>query len=220
MPSNRSGASYKPSRSSQKGHRLDSGRSQSVTEIQGSVNASQTERLCHAEADNTFLHSNSTDNATRSLSGHIKSQPEGLKQCIAVQRVPDPCRSVEKLHEFLPDCEKIPEPSHQFQVTQWIESIDGKEKHDPLNSRMEGKKPTTTQERAKNSLSSQKQKFQLKKQPQAQKKGKGKAPATKPYGQVYRSPKIQQDAMENVFQMARTMMEFQKKEEARLIYQK
>ncbi|MBW0534249.1 hypothetical protein O181_073964 [Austropuccinia psidii MF-1] len=60
----------------------------------------------------------------------------------------------------------------------------------------------------------------LKKKHQAQKKVKGKAPATKPYSQGYRIPKIQQDAMENVFQMARTMMEFQKKEEAILKYKK
>ncbi|MBW0500879.1 hypothetical protein O181_040594 [Austropuccinia psidii MF-1] len=94
MPSTRSGASYNPSSSLQKGYRRDYGRSQSVTEGQG---------------------------------GHIQSHPEGLKQCIAAQRVPDPCRSVEKLHEFLPDCDKIPGPSQQFQVTQWITSIDGKE---------------------------------------------------------------------------------------------
>ncbi|MBW0584969.1 hypothetical protein O181_124684 [Austropuccinia psidii MF-1] len=60
----------------------------------------------------------------------------------------------------------------------------------------------------------------MKKQPQAPNKGKGKAPAPKPYSQGYRIPKIQQDAMENVFQMARTMMELQKKEEARLRFQK
>ncbi|MBW0544707.1 hypothetical protein O181_084422 [Austropuccinia psidii MF-1] len=60
----------------------------------------------------------------------------------------------------------------------------------------------------------------VKKQPQAQTKGKGKAPATKPYSQGYRIPMIQQDAMENVFQMARTMMELQKKVEARFKYQK
>ncbi|MBW0515970.1 hypothetical protein O181_055685 [Austropuccinia psidii MF-1] len=60
----------------------------------------------------------------------------------------------------------------------------------------------------------------VKKQPQAQNKGKGKAPAIKPYRQGYRIPNIQQDAMENVFQMGRTMMELQKKEEARLKYQK
>ncbi|MBW0572273.1 hypothetical protein O181_111988, partial [Austropuccinia psidii MF-1] len=46
----------------------------------------------------------------------------------------------------------------------------------------------------------------VKEQPQAQNKGKGKTPATKPYSQGYRIPNIQQDAMENVFKMARTMM--------------
>ncbi|MBW0495631.1 hypothetical protein O181_035346 [Austropuccinia psidii MF-1] len=60
----------------------------------------------------------------------------------------------------------------------------------------------------------------VKKKPKAQNKGKGKAPATKPYSRGYRIPKIQQDSMENVFQMARTMMELQKKEEAKPKYQK
>ncbi|MBW0588159.1 hypothetical protein O181_127874 [Austropuccinia psidii MF-1] len=60
----------------------------------------------------------------------------------------------------------------------------------------------------------------VKKKPQAQNKGKGKAPATNPYSEGYRIPKLQQDAMENVFQMARIMMELQKREESRLKYQK
>ncbi|MBW0513970.1 hypothetical protein O181_053685 [Austropuccinia psidii MF-1] len=55
----------------------------------------------------------------------------------------------------------------------------------------------------------------MKKKPKAQKKGKGKAPTTKPYSQGYKIPKIKKDSMENVFQMASTMMEFQKKKEAR-----
>ncbi|MBW0553911.1 hypothetical protein O181_093626 [Austropuccinia psidii MF-1] len=104
-------ASCNPSRSSQKGHRRDYGRSQSVTEEKGSVDDSQSNTLCHSEADNTVLPSNRADTATRCLSGYIQSQPEGLQQCIEAQRVPYPCRSVEKLHEFLPDCEKIPGPS-------------------------------------------------------------------------------------------------------------
>ncbi|MBW0517273.1 hypothetical protein O181_056988 [Austropuccinia psidii MF-1] len=58
----------------------------------------------------------------------------------------------------------------------------------------------------------------VKKQPQAQNNGIGKAPAPKTYSQGYRFPKIQQDAMENVFQIARNMMELQK-EEARLGFQ-
>ncbi|MBW0523384.1 hypothetical protein O181_063099 [Austropuccinia psidii MF-1] len=95
MPLTRSGDSYNPSSSSQKGHRRDYGRSQSVTEKQGSLNGSQTEKLCHSEAENIFLPSNRADTPTIRLSGHIQSPPEFLKQCIAAQRVPDSCRSVE-----------------------------------------------------------------------------------------------------------------------------
>ncbi|MBW0537366.1 hypothetical protein O181_077081 [Austropuccinia psidii MF-1] len=45
MPSTRSGASYNPSSSSQKGNRHDYGRRQSVTEGQGSVDDSQKLKL-------------------------------------------------------------------------------------------------------------------------------------------------------------------------------
>ncbi|MBW0516031.1 hypothetical protein O181_055746 [Austropuccinia psidii MF-1] len=90
MPSTRSGASYNPSSSSQKGHRHDYGRSQSVTEGKWSVDDLQMNKLCHSEADKTFLPSKRADTATRSLSGHLQSQPEGLQQCIAARRVPDP----------------------------------------------------------------------------------------------------------------------------------
>ncbi|MBW0590418.1 hypothetical protein O181_130133 [Austropuccinia psidii MF-1] len=86
-----------PSSSSQKGPRRDYGKSQSVTEGQGSVDDFQINKLCHSEADNTVLPSNRAETATRSLSGNLQSQPEGLQQCIAAQRVLDPCISVEKL---------------------------------------------------------------------------------------------------------------------------
>ncbi|MBW0572410.1 hypothetical protein O181_112125 [Austropuccinia psidii MF-1] len=155
MPSTRSGASYNPSHSSQKGHRCDYGTSQSVTEGQRSVNDFQINKLCHSEADNTVLPSNTADTATSSLSGHLQAHPEGLQQCIAAQRIPDPCRSVENLHEFLPDCEKIPGPSQHLQVTQWMASIDVKEEHVAFNNRMEEKQPSTTQASAKNTPSSQ-----------------------------------------------------------------
>ncbi|MBW0494590.1 hypothetical protein O181_034305 [Austropuccinia psidii MF-1] len=87
-------ANYNPSSSSQKVYRRDYGRSQSVKEGKGSVNGSQTDKLCHSEADNTLLPSNRADTATGSLSGHIKSQPEGRQQCIAAQRVLNLCISV------------------------------------------------------------------------------------------------------------------------------
>ncbi|MBW0593067.1 hypothetical protein O181_132782 [Austropuccinia psidii MF-1] len=146
MPSTRSGDSYNPSRSSQKAYRCDYGRIQSATEGQGSVDDFQINKLCHSEADDTVLPSNRDDTGTRSLSGHLQSQPQGLKQCTAAQRVPDPCRSVEKLPEFLPDNEKAPGPSQHLQGAQWMASIDEKEEHDAFNSRMEEKQPSTTQE--------------------------------------------------------------------------
>ncbi|MBW0591580.1 hypothetical protein O181_131295 [Austropuccinia psidii MF-1] len=98
MPATRLGASYNASSSSQKGHRRDYGRSQSLTEGKGSVDDLQINKLCLSEAVNTILPSNRADTATGSLSGHLQSQPEGLQQCISAQRVPDPLRSVEKLH--------------------------------------------------------------------------------------------------------------------------
>ncbi|MBW0493781.1 hypothetical protein O181_033496 [Austropuccinia psidii MF-1] len=61
--------SYNPSRSSQTGRRRDYGRSQSVTEGQGSVDDFQINTLCHSEADNTGLPANRADTSTRSLSG-------------------------------------------------------------------------------------------------------------------------------------------------------
>ncbi|MBW0578665.1 hypothetical protein O181_118380 [Austropuccinia psidii MF-1] len=178
MPSTRSGASYNPSSSSQKGHRRGYGR-QSVTEGQGSVDDLKINKLCHSEADKTVLPSKRAETTTRSLSGHFQSQPKGLKQCISSQRVPDPCRSVEKLHEFLPDCEKIPGPNQHLQVTQWMASIDGKEEHDAFNSRMEEKQPSTTQTSANTSPSGQKQQFQCEKAATSSEKGKSKGTSHK-----------------------------------------
>ncbi|MBW0557167.1 hypothetical protein O181_096882 [Austropuccinia psidii MF-1] len=171
-------ASYNPSRSSQKGQRHDYGRSQSVTEGQGSVGDFKINTLCHSEADNSVLPSNRADPATRSLSGHRQSQPEGPQQCISEQKVPDPCRSLEKLHEFLQDYGKIPAPSQKLQVTQWMACIDGKEEHDSFNRRMEEKQPSTTQESSEKSPVASSSNSNMKKQPQAQNRGKGKPPAT------------------------------------------
>ncbi|MBW0501397.1 hypothetical protein O181_041112 [Austropuccinia psidii MF-1] len=114
------------------------------------------------------------ETSTRSLREHLQSQPECSQQCIAAQRVPDPCISVEKLHEFLPDCEKIPGPSQHLQVAQWMESIDGKEEHDALNSRMEEKQHSTTQASAKNRPSGEKKQFQREKAATSSEQGQRK----------------------------------------------
>ncbi|MBW0587924.1 hypothetical protein O181_127639 [Austropuccinia psidii MF-1] len=171
MPSTRSGASYNPSRSSQKGNRRDYGRSQPGTEGKGSVDDFQTTKIGHSDSDNTILPSQRADTATRSLSGHIQSQPQSIHKFPAVQGVPDPCKFVEKLHEFLSDCEKVPGPSQYLQISQWMASIDGEEKHDALDTRMEEKQPSTTQASAKNSPSGQQQKFQREKAATSSKQG-------------------------------------------------
>ncbi|MBW0560713.1 hypothetical protein O181_100428 [Austropuccinia psidii MF-1] len=163
MPSTRSGASYKSSSSSQKSHRRDYGRSQSDTEGKGSVKDFHNNKLSNSEADDTILPSKKADTATRSLSGHLQSQLEGLQQCTAAQIVPDPCRSVEKLHELIPDCRKISGSSQHLQVTQWMALIAGKEEYHSFNSRMEEKQPFTTKASSKTSPSGQQQQFQREK---------------------------------------------------------
>ncbi|MBW0507652.1 hypothetical protein O181_047367 [Austropuccinia psidii MF-1] len=104
-------------------------------------------------------------------------------------KITDPCRSVEKLHEFLPDCEKTPGPSQHLQVTQWMESIDGKEEHDSFNSRMEAKQPSTTQASAKNSPSSQKQQFQREKATKSSKQGQRQGTSHKKLQPGLQNPK-------------------------------
>ncbi|MBW0581706.1 hypothetical protein O181_121421 [Austropuccinia psidii MF-1] len=135
MPSTRSGASYDPSSTSQKGHRRDYGRRQSVTEGQG---------------------------------------------------LPDPCRSVEKLHELLPDFEKIPGPSQHLQVTQWLVSIDRKKNMMLLKAEWRENNPAPHKQVPKTAPVASSSNSNMKRQPQAQNKGKGKALATKPYSQGYR----------------------------------
>ncbi|MBW0579718.1 hypothetical protein O181_119433 [Austropuccinia psidii MF-1] len=171
MASTRSGASYKPSSSSQKGNRRNYGKSQSDTEGQGSAKDFHNNKLSNFEADDTILPSKRADTTTRSLSGDLQSQPEGLQQLTAAQRVPDPCRSVKKLHELKPDCKNIPGSSQHLQVTQWMASIDGKEEYDAFNSRMEENQPSTTKESAKNSPSGQQQQFQCEKAATSSKQG-------------------------------------------------
>ncbi|MBW0557124.1 hypothetical protein O181_096839 [Austropuccinia psidii MF-1] len=168
MPSTRSRASYNPSSSSQKGHRHDYGRSQSVTEGQG--------------------------------------QAECLQQCIAAQRVPDPCRYLEKLHEFLPDCEKIPGPSQHLQVTQWMASIDGKKEHDAFNSRMKENPPSTTQAGSKNSPSSQQQQFQHEKEVTSSEQGQRKGTSHKPLLPGLQNPKDSEGFCQPVTQNQSTSM--------------
>ncbi|MBW0591434.1 hypothetical protein O181_131149 [Austropuccinia psidii MF-1] len=177
MPSTRSGSSYSPSSSPPKAHRRDYGRSQSAKERQGSVVDFQIDKLCHSEADNTVLPSNIPDTTTRSLSGHIKCQPEGLQQCSAATRVPDPCISVEKLHEsYLTVRKFLGHPNTRKLINGWHPLMERKNmilltaewrKNNPPPPKLMPKTATVASRRNSN----------VKKQPQTQNKGKGKAPA-------------------------------------------
>ncbi|MBW0466028.1 hypothetical protein O181_005743 [Austropuccinia psidii MF-1] len=122
-----------------------------------------------------------SQSVTEGQGGNIKSQPEVLKQCIAAQRVPGPCRSVEKLHEFLPDYEKIPGPSQHFKVTQWMASIDGKKNMMLLTAEWRKNNPPPPKKVPKTAPVASSRNSNVKKQPQAQNKDKVKAPTTKPY---------------------------------------
>ncbi|MBW0475125.1 hypothetical protein O181_014840 [Austropuccinia psidii MF-1] len=99
-------------------------------------------------------------------------------------------------------------------------SIDGKEEHGAFNRRIEEINPPPPKKVPKTSPVASSNNSNVKIYPQAQNKGKCKAPATKPYSQGYRIPNIQKDAMENVFQMARTIMKLKTKEESIFRYQK
>ncbi|MBW0587354.1 hypothetical protein O181_127069 [Austropuccinia psidii MF-1] len=91
-----------------------------------------------------------------------------------------------------------------------MESIYGKEKHDAFNSRMKEKTPSPPKKVPRTAPVARSSNSNVKKKQKAQSKGKGKEPATKTYIQGYRIQNIQQDAMKDVFQMDRTMMELQK----------
>ncbi|MBW0592525.1 hypothetical protein O181_132240, partial [Austropuccinia psidii MF-1] len=93
-------------------------------------------------------------------------------------------------------------------------SIDGKDEYDAFNRRMEEKQPSTTNASAKTSPSGQKQQFQCEKAATSSKQGQREGASPKAL-----QPRLQA-SMENVFQMARTMIQLQKKEEAGLRFQK
>ncbi|MBW0464181.1 hypothetical protein O181_003896 [Austropuccinia psidii MF-1] len=126
----------------------------------------------------------------------------------------------EKLHKLLPDFEKISGPFQTCKLLNGWQPFMEKKNMRLLTAEWRKNNPPPLKKAPKTAPVASSSNYNVKKQPQAQKKGKGKAPATKPYSQGYTIPKIQQDAMENVFQMSRKMMELQKKEESRLKYQK
>ncbi|MBW0467992.1 hypothetical protein O181_007707 [Austropuccinia psidii MF-1] len=190
-----------------------------VTEGQGSLNEAQTYKLSHSEADNNLFPSNGAYNTTRRLSGNTQSHPEGIQKLTSTQRVSNNIRPLKKCMSSYLTVRKFLGPTNTFKLLNgWHPLI--KKKKMMLSTAEWRKRPPPPKQVTKTTPVSISRNLDVKKKPQAQNKSKGKAPATKPYSQGYRISKIQQDAMKNVFQIFRTMMEMQKREEARFKYKK
>ncbi|MBW0587115.1 hypothetical protein O181_126830 [Austropuccinia psidii MF-1] len=67
-------------------------------------------------------------------------------------------------------------------------SIDGEEKHDALDTRVEKNNPPPPKQVPETAPVAISSNSNVTNQPQTPNKGKGKAPATKPYSQGYRIP--------------------------------
>ncbi|MBW0515703.1 hypothetical protein O181_055418 [Austropuccinia psidii MF-1] len=197
LATSKSGASSNPSRSSQKSYRHDYGRSQSVTEGQGSLKPPQ-----EASVD-----------IYKAIQKEYNNAFEQKKYQILVDLWKKCMNSYLTVRKFLgqPITCKLLNGWHPFME---------KKNLMVLTAEWGRKNPPPPKQVPKTAPVASSSNSNLKKQPQTQNKGKGKAPATNPYSQGYKIPNIQHDAMVNVFQMARTMIELQKKEEARFTYQK
>ncbi|MBW0569197.1 hypothetical protein O181_108912 [Austropuccinia psidii MF-1] len=91
-----------------------------------------------------------------------------------------------------------------------LEMTPALEKEGPVASTSSKHSPEVSKEKPKGS---QKKKRVPKKH---QGKGKGKANWHRPYPQAYRSPKLEPSAVDSVFNMARTLIEFTSKEQERI----
>ncbi|MBW0543575.1 hypothetical protein O181_083290 [Austropuccinia psidii MF-1] len=83
------------------------------------------------------------------------------------------------------------------------------------NQKKRSKMPKKREASKKEALVASTSKSKVNQPPQEGKKKKRKN-FRKPYSQTYRISKIQKDAIENVFNMERTLMEFKDKEEKRM----
>ncbi|MBW0461296.1 hypothetical protein O181_001011 [Austropuccinia psidii MF-1] len=139
------------------------------------------------EAPKTFIDVIMVEaNWLQKAKGH---QSEGIQQCASAQRVSNTRRPLEKLHELLPECEKITGPSQYLKVTEWMEFIDGKEEHDAFNRRKGEKQPSTNQTGAKTSPGGQKQQLQLEKAATKSEQGQGQSTSHKTIQPRLQNPK-------------------------------
>ncbi|MBW0564664.1 hypothetical protein O181_104379 [Austropuccinia psidii MF-1] len=184
MPSTRSGASFNPSSSSQKGHRHDYGRSQSVKERQGSVDDLPIDKLCHSEADKAVLPSKRAEASVDIYRARQKAYNNALQHKeyqILADLWKNCINSYITVRKFLghPRTFKLPNGWHPLMEKKKMTLLTAEwRKNNPPPPKQVQKIPPVAKSRSSD----------VKEQPQAQNNGKGKAPATKPYSQGYKIP--------------------------------
>ncbi|MBW0585499.1 hypothetical protein O181_125214 [Austropuccinia psidii MF-1] len=167
----------------------------------------------HSEWDNTILPSKRADTPTPSLLDIYKASPSAYKNALQLkeyQILADPWKNC--MNSYLTVRKFLRHPNTFKLLNGWHPFM---EKKNMMLLRAEWrKKHSTSKESTKNSPSGQQQQFQNEEAATNSKQGKREDTISKTL-----QPRLQ-DAMENVFQMARTMMELQKKDEDGLKYQK
>ena len=142
---------------------------------------------------------------------HLHEAIQTVLHSVQGQRLGNVASNTPRSDELLAHPEKVPQRGGNSEILQWMESTiiqTSNQKDQGVSCQKEG----GNQEEAPVASTSKPQANQL---PQEGKKNK-KTNWRKPYSPSYRIPKIQKHAMDNVFNMARTLMEFKDKEEQRM----
>ncbi|MBW0576434.1 hypothetical protein O181_116149 [Austropuccinia psidii MF-1] len=178
MHSSRSGTSYRPSGSSQKGHRRDYGRSQSNTEGQGSGKDFNNIKLSNSEADDTILPSKTMTSPQGASVDIYKASQKAYKSALQhkeYQILADLWKNC--MNSYLNVSKFLGHPNTCRLLNGWHPLM---EKKNMMHLTAEWrKKPTTTKASAKTSPSGQQQQFQCEKAATSSKQGKSEGTSAK-----------------------------------------
>ncbi|MBW0570881.1 hypothetical protein O181_110596, partial [Austropuccinia psidii MF-1] len=163
------------------------------------------------ELELSMSNSNRDKSHSEGSNRHSYEPVQAVLHSVQVKRLGNFATNTQRSDELLEYPERIAQRGGNSEILQWMEStiIQASNQED---TGIPCQKAGGKQEEAPVASTSKPQANQL---PQEGKKNK-KNNWRKPYSPSYRIPKIQKDAMKNVFDMARTSMEFKDKEEQRV----
>ena len=167
--------------------------------------------ISEPELELNMSNSNRYKSHSEGLNRHLHEPIQTLIHSVQGKRLGNVASNTPRSDELLVNPKEVPQGGGNSEILQWMEStiIQTSNKKDQGVSCQ--KKEETKEEAPVASTS----KPQVNPLPQEGKKNK-KRNWRKPYSPSYRLPRIQKDAMDNVFNMARTLMEFKDKEEQRM----